>query len=44
MLDAGCCGLAGNLGFERGHYDVSVACAELGLWPMHLAELLAELI
>ncbi|HEX6472015.1 MAG TPA: FAD-linked oxidase C-terminal domain-containing protein [Streptosporangiaceae bacterium] len=33
VLDAGCCGLAGNFGFERGHYDVSVACAELGLWP-----------
>ena len=29
----GCCGLAGNFGFERGHYDVSVACAEQGLWP-----------
>jgi FAD/FMN-containing dehydrogenase/Fe-S oxidoreductase len=33
VLDAGCCGLAGNFGFERGHYDVSVACAEQGLWP-----------
>ncbi|MBV9094456.1 MAG: FAD-binding oxidoreductase [Streptosporangiaceae bacterium] len=33
VLDAGCCGLAGNFGFERGHYDVSVACAERGLWP-----------
>jgi FAD/FMN-containing dehydrogenase/Fe-S oxidoreductase len=33
VLDAGCCGLAGNFGFERGHYDVSVACAEHGLWP-----------
>src|SRR5205814_1187678 len=27
-LRGGCCGLAGNFGFERGHYDVSVACAE----------------
>jgi len=74
VLDAGCCGLAGNFGFERGHYEVSAGCAELGLWPavraadpdtailadgfscrtqiaagtrarpMHLAELLAELI
>src|SRR5699024_803805 len=25
-LDSGCCGLAGNFGFEQGHYDVSVAC------------------
>ena len=33
VLDAGCCGLAGNFGFERGHYDVSIACAEHGLWP-----------
>ncbi len=33
MLDAGCCGLAGNFGFERGHYDVSMACAEDMLMP-----------
>jgi FAD/FMN-containing dehydrogenase/Fe-S oxidoreductase len=33
VLDAGCCGLAGNFGFERGHYDVSVGAAELALWP-----------
>lgn len=33
VLDAGCCGLAGNFGFQRGHYDVSVACAEDKLMP-----------
>src|SRR6185437_15125925 len=33
VLDSGCCGLAGNFGFERGHYEVSAACAEHGLWP-----------
>ncbi|SDQ28076.1 FAD-binding and (Fe-S)-binding domain-containing protein [Actinopolyspora saharensis] len=33
VLDAGCCGLAGNFGFERGHYDVSMACAEDALLP-----------
>ncbi|WP_327095937.1 FAD-binding oxidoreductase [Nocardia vinacea] len=33
VLDTGCCGLAGNFGFERGHYDVSVACAEDKLMP-----------
>ncbi|MGA5186234.1 FAD-binding and (Fe-S)-binding domain-containing protein [Streptomyces griseoincarnatus] len=33
VLDAGCCGLAGNFGFEKGHYDVSMACAEEGLLP-----------
>jgi Fe-S oxidoreductase len=30
---AGCCGLAGNFGMERGHYDVSVAVAEQALLP-----------
>ncbi|GAA2247781.1 FAD-binding and (Fe-S)-binding domain-containing protein [Streptomyces atrovirens] len=29
----GCCGLAGNFGFERGHYEVSSACAEDQLLP-----------
>ncbi|MFB6436021.1 FAD-binding and (Fe-S)-binding domain-containing protein [Streptomyces sp. NPDC056411] len=32
-LSGGCCGLAGNFGFERGHYDTSVACAEDQLLP-----------
>ena len=30
---AGCCGLAGNFGVEKGHYDVSVAVAEQHLLP-----------
>lgn len=30
---SGCCGLAGNFGVEKGHYDVSVAVAELQLLP-----------
>lgn len=29
----GCCGLAGNFGVEEGHYEVSVAVAELNLLP-----------
>jgi Fe-S oxidoreductase len=29
----GCCGLAGNFGIERGHYEVSVAVAETALLP-----------
>jgi len=29
----GCCGLAGNFGVERGHYEVSVAIAEHDLLP-----------
>jgi Fe-S oxidoreductase len=33
VLDSGCCGLAGNFGFEKGHYDVSTACAERVLLP-----------
>nr|WP_257136530.1 FAD-binding and (Fe-S)-binding domain-containing protein [Streptomyces sp. f150] len=32
-LSGGCCGLAGNFGFERGHWEVSVACAEERLLP-----------
>ncbi|MFD3757327.1 FAD-binding and (Fe-S)-binding domain-containing protein [Streptomyces sp. NPDC058622] len=32
-LSGGCCGLAGNFGFEPGHHDVSVACAEEQLLP-----------
>jgi Fe-S oxidoreductase len=32
-LDSGCCGLAGNFGFERGHYDVSVQVGENVLLP-----------
>lgn len=33
-VDEGCCGLAGNFGFERGHYDVSVTCAEQSVLPV----------
>ena len=30
---AGCCGLAGNFGMERGHYDLSVKVAQRTLLP-----------
>ena len=33
FLDSGCCGLAGNFGFETGHYEVSEACAERVMLP-----------
>lgn len=33
VLDSGCCGLAGNFGFEKGHHEVSEACAERVLLP-----------
>ncbi|WP_040156673.1 FAD-binding and (Fe-S)-binding domain-containing protein [Mobilicoccus massiliensis] len=33
VVGGGCCGLAGNFGFEPGHYEVSQACAERELFP-----------
>ncbi|MDX3095515.1 FAD-linked oxidase C-terminal domain-containing protein [Streptomyces sp. ME19-03-3] len=33
VLDEGCCGLAGDFGFARGHYEVSMAVGELGVLP-----------
>jgi FAD/FMN-containing dehydrogenase/Fe-S oxidoreductase len=34
LLDAGCCGMAGAFGFERGeHYEVSMRCGERALLP-----------
>ncbi len=33
VLDAGCCGMAGAFGFEKEHYDVSVAVGNLALVP-----------
>jgi FAD/FMN-containing dehydrogenase/Fe-S oxidoreductase len=33
ISDSGCCGMAGAFGFERDHYDVSVAVARGGLLP-----------
>jgi Fe-S oxidoreductase len=32
-LSGGCCGLAGNFGFEKGHTEVSRACAQEQLLP-----------
>ncbi|MFI9492199.1 MULTISPECIES: FAD-binding and (Fe-S)-binding domain-containing protein [Streptomyces] len=32
-VPSSCCGLAGNFGFEREHYDISVAAAEEALLP-----------
>ena len=32
-VDAGCCGMAGSFGFEREHYDVSLAIGERRLLP-----------
>lgn len=33
VIGAGCCGLAGNFGFEPGHWEVSQGCAERELYP-----------
>jgi FAD/FMN-containing dehydrogenase/Fe-S oxidoreductase len=33
VLDVGCCGMAGSFGFEKEHYDLSVAIAKLALVP-----------
>jgi FAD/FMN-containing dehydrogenase/Fe-S oxidoreductase len=33
VLDTGCCGMAGSFGYEKTHYDVSVAIARLDLLP-----------
>ena len=33
VLDTGCCGMAGSFGYEKAHYDVSVAIARLELLP-----------
>jgi Fe-S oxidoreductase len=32
-LDSGCCGMAGAWGYEKSHYDVSIACGERVLLP-----------
>ena len=33
LLDSGCCGMAGAFGFEKDHYDISIACGERVLLP-----------
>ncbi len=33
LVDSGCCGMAGAFGFEKDHYDVSIACGERVLLP-----------
>jgi FAD/FMN-containing dehydrogenase/Fe-S oxidoreductase len=38
VLDTGCCGMAGSFGFEKEHYDLSVAIANLSLLPALAAD------
>ena len=32
-IDCGCCGMAGSFGYEKEHYDLSMAIGELQLFP-----------
>lgn len=32
-IESGCCGMAGSFGYEREHYEVSLACGEQRLFP-----------
>ena len=32
-VDSGCCGMAGSFGFEKEHYDISMAIGERRLFP-----------
>ena len=32
-VDSGCCGMAGSFGFEREHYDLSIALGNRRLAP-----------
>jgi FAD/FMN-containing dehydrogenase/Fe-S oxidoreductase len=43
-LASGCCGLAGNFGFEAGHYDVSRAAGERVLLPRVRAAKLSTVV
>ena len=42
--DTGCCGMAGSFGYEKEHYDLSVAIANLSLLPALAAEPAATLV
>ena len=33
LIDAGCCGMAGAFGYEKEHYDISMAIGEDRLFP-----------
>ena len=32
-ISSGCCGMAGSFGYEKEHYDISMAIGEQGLFP-----------
>ena len=33
MIPSGCCGMAGSFGYEKEHYEMSMAVGELVLFP-----------
>jgi len=33
VVDSGCCGMAGQFGYEKGHYEVSIKMGERRLFP-----------
>lgn len=33
VVPSGCCGMAGGFGYQRDHYEVSMACGEYRLFP-----------
>ena len=33
-IDSGCCGMAGSFGYEKEHYDISMAMGEQALFPV----------
>ena len=43
-LDSGCCGMAGSFGYEKGHYEMSVALANRVLLPAARAEPTSRLV
>jgi FAD/FMN-containing dehydrogenase/Fe-S oxidoreductase len=43
-VDSGCCGMAGSFGFEREHYDISVALGNRRLAPAVKAAADAEIV
>ena len=44
VIDAGCCGMAGAFGYEKEHYEVSIAIGERRLFPAVRSEPEARIV
>ena len=44
VIPSGCCGMAGSFGYEREHFDVSMAIGELVLFPAVRAAVAATIL